>query len=59
MPIIQCFLLEFFNTCSIIIELDLKSKQSIDLKFPTHVCNGLILNLRKFQLDRISISKVI
>ena len=41
---------EFSNTCSII-EHNLKSKQWIGLKFSKHVCNRLILNLRKFQLD--------
>ena len=58
MSIIQCFLPEFSNTCSII-EHNMKSKQSIGLKFCTYVCNRLILNVRKFQLDSINISKVI
>ena len=59
MPIIQlCFLPEFSNTCSII-EHDLKSKELISLKFCKHVCNRLILNLKKIQLHSISILKVI
>ena len=58
MSIIQCFLPEFSNTCSII-EHNVKSKQYIGLKFCTNVFNRLIFTLRKFQLNSINISKVI